>query len=403
MSKRPNRTDLTRPVAGGRNTTIGWIVALLSAYACSQADTLPTNIVAEVRTLRMLRDNQKVDTVLSPSVPRIPLPPTAIWASDSFRIVDGLVPTATSIFVLDPRRDPHISEVDYRSATTKRRFTRHVSFEHDTLRPVDMNLRLQDRDTTLLVLDARRKRLVEYSLRTSPDGTPLRNYDLSSVIAKDNPRSFAISSWGAALAGSMMGGTEFVYSSDLRRWELWRDTTNRRFRLPLSSFMRALANTSTIAMHPTDRMIVLASEYQHSLAIVDLANATLKRVLIDSVARAPARLRLAEDKSVRLTWDPAVKLHFLSIAVTPNVIALLDCGCNRKPNPAIDGRVIWLFRWSGTPIARLMLPIGLTHIAFSRDYRSLIGVVETGAWSRLVRWNVPDQIVNGDLGRVTPP
>lgn len=354
--------------------------------ACSQSEHAAWETAGSLdqRSLRVIAAES---TIASSRLPTILLSSDERASNDSFRMPVGIATSNHDYFILDTDREPHVTQVDIGSAETVRRFIPHLLANRDTIKPLGISLKSGGDEASVLLLDAQSRRLVQASTALSAAAQRPTFLDLRKILApSDNPASIASASWGVALSGTMASGVAFVYSSNLAHWEAWRDTTRLRFGLPPESFMRSLAGTSIIGMHPSQPWLVLASLFQREIAIIDTRSGTLKRFSIDSIVGPPARLRVAKDKSVRIAWDTTKRRYFEALAVSDSLIALLDCDCRARPDTAADWRQIWLFGWNGHPLARMRSTRPVRSIAITRDGRSLLAAVADEGWYRLVKW-----------------
>ncbi|HYD52394.1 MAG TPA: hypothetical protein VEA99_07195 [Gemmatimonadaceae bacterium] len=327
-------------------------------------------------------------------MPISPLPPPKRASIDSFRLVGGILDGGEHLVVLDERREPHLVRSARRAGSTTQRVLPHVLAERDSLRPVAVAMHATSQGRAVVVLDARRQRLLSVDVGDAGFRRHFVQLDLRGVLDRsDNPQSIGAAPWGIALAGVMTGGTRVAYSRDLRSWEKFRDTASVRFGFPVTSFARSLAGSSLVLLHPNQQRAMLASAYHRSLWILDLRNATSRVLQFDSTTRAPARLRRAADSSVRLTWDGSVRRHFMGAAASSDYVALLDCDCRARDETPDDQTLIWLVDWQGELIALLKAPTKLVHVGFGRDGRELLAAAKDGPWQRIVSWDLDERIL----------
>ena len=365
------------------------LIALLSAGACLREDESSTVFVPAVAERRMLRPVEG-RTVQSRTVPTVRLLRPATITSASFRIVGDVTESSDAYLVLDRGRDPHVTMLT-RSGFPSKYLIPNVIGTGDTIGPLSLAVTSLNGREAVVILDAR-KRLLVQPLHRGRGGASLSSYDLRDALPRsDNPSSVGGSRWGIAISGVMTGATTIASTYDLRRWHLWRDTTSSPFGFVTGSFLYALSNTSRVVTHPTQRLVFRAFQYRRAFEIIDLQAATVKRVSIDSTAEAPARLRSAEDGSVRLTWSRNAKRHFVSVTATDSLIAALDCDCSLGAPPQQRSTTIWLFRWDGEAVARLSSPLTVKSVTLTSD-GSLIAAMQLGEHNQLVRWKLAEFI-----------
>lgn len=338
--------------------------------------------------------NAAIDTIVTRAVPTLALRQPRIIGADSFRIATDVVVSSRIAFVLDRGQTPHVTAVDMISGATLRRFVPHASSPGDTVGPVSMGLRRANVAPQLFLVDARSRRLV--ITPAAVHGRERLTYtSLEAVLqSSDNPFSIAFAPWGMGIAGTLTGGSRFLYSPDGIHWTRWVDTTAAVYGLPLASFMRALATSSMILLPPianSRHLIFLPSKYDRSIDAVDLDRRTGRRIVLDSSEGAPATLRLASDGSVRIAWRNDARLHFVAAASSRPVAALLDCNCRSLGgDTTFDRRQVWLMDWHGHLMARLVSPYKISGIALPDDASALIATVQIGAWQRLVEWKLSE-------------
>ncbi|MGH7653090.1 MAG: hypothetical protein ACREN6_00370 [Gemmatimonadaceae bacterium] len=287
-----------------------------------------------------------------------------------------------------------MTEIDMSSGKTIRRFVPHVFGSHDTTGFLDFGVRRTDWNTELLLLDGRGRRLIDAPTARAANGAQLRAFDLRGVLNKsDNPIGVGVASWGVAVSGTMMNGTVLAFSADAVHWAAWRDTTPVVDGMPLESFMRSLAATTMVLLHPSKRIALLPGKFQESMTIVDIGARTSRQVTIDSLLAPPARFRMASDSGVRISWRPDARLHFLAGAASRSFVALVDCDCSFDGDPGQNARRIWLIDWDGVAIARFRAPVPVIGITITADERQLVAIVQDGPWQHLVAWSIPYSIV----------